>query len=114
MTCPACGQEERQDRKTVLGKARPLTLHRECLSGHAWHMPLVIKPETRPALCDCRPESLMHSDTAHRGRLLYVALGFLGLDVPPSAMPGGLGLTLALVRRRWLADLDEGPIDAPP
>jgi hypothetical protein len=41
MTCPACGEEERQDRKTVLGKARPLTLHRECLSGHAWHMPLV-------------------------------------------------------------------------
>ena len=28
----------------------------------------------------------MHSDTAHRGRLLYVALGFLGLDVPPAAM----------------------------
>ena len=26
MTCPACGEEERQDRKTVLGKARPLTL----------------------------------------------------------------------------------------
>jgi hypothetical protein len=32
----------------------------------------------------------MHSDTAHRGRLLYVALGFLGLDVPPAAMPPGL------------------------
>ena len=29
----------------------------------------------------------MHPDTAHRGRLLYVALGFLGLDVPPAAMP---------------------------
>ena len=25
----------------------------------------------------------MHTDTAHRGHLLYVALGFLGLDVPP-------------------------------
>jgi len=22
----------------------------------------------------------MHPDTAHRGRLLYIALGFLGLD----------------------------------
>lgn len=32
----------------------------------------------------------MHSDTAHRGRLLYIALGFLGLDVPPTAMPPGL------------------------
>jgi len=29
----------------------------------------------------------MHPDTMHRGRLLYVALGFLGLDVPPAAMP---------------------------
>jgi hypothetical protein len=29
----------------------------------------------------------MHPDTMHRGRLLYVALGFLGLDVPPVAMP---------------------------
>jgi hypothetical protein len=53
MTCPACGQEERQDRKVVLGTARPLTLHWECTSGHAWHMPLVIKPGTRPAPCDC-------------------------------------------------------------
>lgn len=57
MTCPACGQEERQDRKTVLAEARPLTLHRECLSGHAWHMPLVIKPETRPAPRDCQSET---------------------------------------------------------
>ena len=56
----------------------------------------------------------MHPETARRGRLLYVALGFLGLVVPPSAMPGGLGLTLALVRRHWLAELDEGPIDATP
>jgi hypothetical protein len=46
--------------------------------------------------------------------LLYIALSFLGLDVPPAAMPGGLGPTLAFVRRRWLADLDEGPIDAIP
>ena len=29
----------------------------------------------------------MHPDTNHRGRLLYVALGFLGLDVAPSVMP---------------------------
>ena len=43
MTCPACGQEERQDRKTALADVRPLTLHRECPDGHAWHMPLVIK-----------------------------------------------------------------------
>jgi hypothetical protein len=32
----------------------------------------------------------MHPDTAHRGRLLYVALGFLGLDIPPAAMPAEL------------------------
>jgi hypothetical protein len=32
----------------------------------------------------------MHPKTAHRGRLLYVALAFLGLDVPPAAMPSGL------------------------
>jgi hypothetical protein len=29
----------------------------------------------------------MQPDTNRRGRLLYVALGFLGLDVPPVAMP---------------------------
>jgi hypothetical protein len=52
MTCSACGQEERQDRKTALGRARPLTLHRECPSGHAWHLPLVLKPGTEPAACD--------------------------------------------------------------
>ena len=34
-----------------------LVLHRECPSGHAWHMALVIKPGTRPAPCDCRPEA---------------------------------------------------------
>ena len=34
---------------------------------------------------------VMHSETARRGRLLYIALGFLGLDVPPAAMPPGLG-----------------------
>ena len=32
----------------------------------------------------------MHPDTARRGRLLYVALGFLGLDLPPAAQPSGL------------------------
>jgi len=32
----------------------------------------------------------MHPETAHRGCLLYVALGFLGLDLPPAAMPSGL------------------------
>ena len=53
MTYPACGQEERQDRKSVLASARPLTLHRECPSGHAWHLPLVLKPGTGPAACDC-------------------------------------------------------------
>ena len=57
MTGPACGQEERQDCKTVLGTTRPLTLHRECTSGHAWHMPLVITPNTRPAPCDCEAEA---------------------------------------------------------
>jgi len=29
----------------------------------------------------------MYPDPTHRGRLLYVALGFLGLDVPPATMP---------------------------
>ena len=32
----------------------------------------------------------MHPETARRGRLLYVALGFVGLDIPPTAMPSGL------------------------
>jgi len=65
MTCPLCGQEERQDRKTVLGTARPLTLHRECPGGHARHMALVIRPE----LCLRAPASdnvrLRHGDGAH-------------------------------------------------
>ena len=29
----------------------------------------------------------MHPNTPHRGRLPYVALGFLGLNVPPATMP---------------------------
>jgi len=65
MTCPACGEEERQDRKVAVWRkgagplspmpesAGRLVLHRECPSGHAWHVPLVIKPGTRPAPCDC-------------------------------------------------------------
>ncbi len=32
----------------------------------------------------------MQPDTNRRGRLLYVALGFLGLDVPPAVQPSGL------------------------
>ena len=55
MTCPACGQEELEDRKTVLDWRKPgdpITLHHECPNGHAWHMPLVIKPGTEPAPCD--------------------------------------------------------------
>ena len=32
----------------------------------------------------------MDLNTNHRGRLLYVALGFLGLDVPPAVQPSGL------------------------
>lgn len=32
----------------------------------------------------------MHPETARRGRLLHVALAFLGLEVPPAAMPSGL------------------------
>ena len=32
----------------------------------------------------------MHPDTAGRGRRLYIALGFLGLDLPPAAIPSGL------------------------
>ena len=49
MTCPACGGEEIQDRKTVLDWRRrgdPITLHPECPNGHASHMSLVIKPNT--------------------------------------------------------------------
>jgi hypothetical protein len=57
MTCPECGQEERQERNRVLGTTGALTLHRECTSGHAWHLPLVMKPETRPAACDCEAET---------------------------------------------------------
>ena len=37
-----------------------------------------------------RRGGLMHPDTARRGRLLDVALGFLGLDMPPGAQPSGL------------------------
>jgi hypothetical protein len=51
MICPACGEEECQDRKTVLDwrkRGDPSTLYRECPNGHAWHMPLLIKPATRP------------------------------------------------------------------
>jgi hypothetical protein len=32
----------------------------------------------------------MHPETTRRGRLLYVALGFLGIDLPPAAQPSGL------------------------
>ena len=32
----------------------------------------------------------MHPETVRRGRLLYVALAFLGLDLPPAAQPSGL------------------------
>ena len=65
MTCPACGEEERQDRKVAVWRkgAGPLSpapqspgrlvLYRDCPSGHAWEVPLVIKPGTRPAPCDC-------------------------------------------------------------
>ncbi len=47
MTCPACGEEERQDRKVTVWRKRAgllsstpespgqLVLHRECPSGHA-------------------------------------------------------------------------------
>ena len=56
MTCPARGEEERQDGKTVLRwrkRGNPITLHRECSNGHAWHMPLVSKLGTEPVPCDC-------------------------------------------------------------
>jgi hypothetical protein len=32
----------------------------------------------------------MHFEVAHRERLPNVAVGFLGLDVPPAALPSGL------------------------
>jgi hypothetical protein len=32
----------------------------------------------------------MHPETARRGQLFYVALGFLGLDLPPALQPSGL------------------------
>jgi len=65
VTWPACGEEERQDRKVAGWRKRAdplsptlqspgrLMLHRECPGGRAWHMPLVIKPGTRPTPCDC-------------------------------------------------------------
>ena len=65
MTCPACSEEERQDRKVAVWRKRadplsptppsagPFVLHRECPSGHAWHMPIAIRPGTEPAPCDC-------------------------------------------------------------
>jgi hypothetical protein len=33
----------------------------------------------------------MHPDTKYRGRVLYVAVGFLRFDVAPSAMPPEMG-----------------------
>ena len=62
VTCPACGQEERQDRKRAHPQRPPggrltLTLHHECPAGHAWHGPLVIRPGVRPAPCDCEAEA---------------------------------------------------------
>ena len=61
VTCPACGQEERQDRKRARSHRPPggrltLTLHHECPTGHAWHGPLVIRPGVPPAPCDCEAE----------------------------------------------------------
>lgn len=58
MTCPACGQDELQGRKSALfdkTRRRPLTLHRECPNGHAWHVPLLTKAGSRPMPCDCEP-----------------------------------------------------------
>jgi hypothetical protein len=67
MTCPACSEEQRQDRKVAVWRKRasPLSLtpqspglfvlHRECPSGHTRQMPLVTKPGTEPTLCDCEP-----------------------------------------------------------
>jgi hypothetical protein len=52
MICPACGQEERLDRKVVLASPRPLALHRECSRGHVWHIPLVLEPRTELAPCN--------------------------------------------------------------
>ena len=62
VTCPACGQDERQDRKGARAQRPPggrltLTLHHECPAGHAWHRPLVIPPGVRPAPCDCEGEA---------------------------------------------------------
>ena len=48
--------EKLQRRKIVLDwrkRGDPITLQRECPNGHAWHMPLVIKPGIEPATCDC-------------------------------------------------------------
>ncbi len=56
MTCPACGQEEDQDKKGVLA-GRPLVIHHECATGHRWHMPLVICATMRPTPCDCEPSA---------------------------------------------------------
>ena len=42
----------------------------------------------------------MHPGTARRGQLLYVALAFLGLDLPPAAQPSGLRALHAWLRPR--------------
>jgi hypothetical protein len=41
----------------------------------------------RPTPRDREGTGLMNPEKGRRGRLLYIALGFLGLDVPPAAMP---------------------------
>ncbi|HEV8150716.1 MAG TPA: hypothetical protein VGP61_11075 [Gemmatimonadales bacterium] len=52
----------------------------------------------------------MHSETAHRGCLLYIALGFLGLDVTPAVMPSGLrALHDWLVTWHGIGLIEHGP-----
>jgi hypothetical protein len=44
----------------------------------------------RPTPRDPEGAGLVHPEPARRGRLLYVALGFLGLDMSPATMPSRL------------------------
>ena len=50
----------------------------------------------------------MHRETARRGRLLYVALAFLGLDLPPAVQPSGLRALHARCLARHRPDLRMG------
>ena len=52
----------------------------------------------------------MHPETTRRGRLPYVALRFLGLDLPPASQPSGLrALHVCLDPWRGIGLIAHGP-----